>query len=197
MAASTDIAKIPIALYVGSFNPFGLHHLATVRALSASFSKIVVIPKGWSGQGKKLESVEHRIEICRLTLAALTEELKESTEIVVEALGGTSKRSSSAATGFVSICYAAYGKHAYHAQGADIVCTGTWAKKTKNELNFVVVPREGFSLDSITWVREAPHFVLDILPISGSSTQWRKSRDPTLLHADATKYIEQNDLYTS
>lgn len=64
-------AQMRIAVYGGSFNPVGNHHVALVQALLAAgrYDRVVVVPNG-DGYGKPgLAPEGHRLAMCRLAFA--------------------------------------------------------------------------------------------------------------------------------
>ena len=60
-----------IAVYGGSFNPIGNHHIALVRALleTGRYDRVIVVPNGNNYEKKGRVDEAHRLEMCRLACA--------------------------------------------------------------------------------------------------------------------------------
>ncbi|MBT3193692.1 MAG: hypothetical protein HN341_14185 [Verrucomicrobia bacterium] len=88
-----------IAVYGGSFNPVGNHHVALVEALlgTGRYHRVILVPNGNECGKKGLIDERHRLEMCRLAFSwmpcVVVPELEMEPLLPVTTLSSSSHRS--------------------------------------------------------------------------------------------------------
>lgn len=193
-------SNLRIALLGGSFNPPGTHHSAIVECLKKQFDSVIVIPCGERPDKPSTREVEaeHRRNLATLAFGAIN-----GVEIdLCDLRTGTFSR-----THALEERYSRAGE-VWHAVGADIVAGGgrqesqihkVWEKGPElwNSLNFVILPRPGFTLlpedlppKSVTLDFELPASSSEIKELIRSGGDWQ-----SLVQPQVADYIKNNQLY--
>ncbi|OGF26006.1 hypothetical protein A2331_02120 [Candidatus Falkowbacteria bacterium RIFOXYB2_FULL_34_18] len=190
-----------IALFGGSFNPIGTHHINIIKELVRDFDEVIVVLCGHRPDKATTNDIEpiHRAIMVDIALRGLSSKVKvDYSDLIHDMFTRTHKLDKK---------YSKDGE-VWHVVGMDLIYGGargeseiqaSWqrGKELWCNLNFAVVEREGykFSKDDLP-----PHAILIKPDHSGSSTEIRnntfnhKSIDG-LVTSEVKKYIEKYNLY--
>lgn len=189
-----------IAIFGGSFNPPGIHHINIVKKLSHYFDEVVVVPCGARPDKPEVELIasRHRANMARMAFGNLSKMRIDFLDL---------KKNIFRRTHELEDCYKNDGE-LWHVVGGDIIARGregqsiihrVWEKGPEmwKKLRFAVFPREGiqFSIADLP-----PKNEIYYLERHGSSSQIREKimrHEPVagLLDFKMEKYIFKNKLY--
>jgi len=193
-----------IALFGGSFNPPGDHHLAIARLLVAHFDSVIIVPCGPRSDKESTQQVTpfHRGEMAKLAFAPLIKELAPKLELDLFDL----HNSLFTRTYLLEQRYASRGE-VWHVVGADLICGGAQGKsqiqtewmrgeELWRESRFAVITRPGVLVSKADF---PPQHVILPLEVSGSSSEIReniiKNQGAVDLSSEVKKYILNHGLY--
>lgn len=190
-----------IALFGGSFNPIGAHHIDIIKELIRDFDEVVVVLCGYRPDKQTTNDIEsiHRAIMVDISLRGISSKLKvDYSDLIHDVFTRTYKLNKK---------YKSQGE-VWHVVGMDLVCGGakdvseiqtSWVngKKLWNELNFIVVKRTGYEFKKEDL---PPHSRVITPDHSGSSTQIRNNvfnhrSIEGLVVPEVEKYIEKYNLY--
>ncbi len=191
-----------LAIFGGSFNPPGTHHLDMARALLEVFDEVVIVPCG--PRPDKLTvgvvSAEHRGAMTEMTFGGLARVRLDMSDLTHDTFTRTHA---------LQARYEPEGE-VWHVVGADLVAGGrdgrsfiqrTWVRGEAlwHDLHFAVFLREGYPLDPADL---PPRHLIVKSGSSGSSTEIRERiREGLpldgLVVPTVTAYIGQHGLYRS
>jgi nicotinate-nucleotide adenylyltransferase len=182
-----------IALYSGSFNPIGKHHINIANRLLDIVDEVWLLPCYKSSIGKQLIDGEHRINMCKL--ACNNSRIK----ICDYEINNKIEKESIDVMKLFLDDHANLAHTFYFVIGSDNL-SYVHASNSFDELlkliPFIVVPREGYNIPENSWCRQTPHIYLDKFElIKGSSTQIRKNiYNLDIIDQNVLKYIIKNKL---
>lgn len=190
-----------IAVFGGSFNPPGVHHIAIARILAEQFGRVEIIPCGPRSDKPTVNDVNttHRAALVQHAFVGIPGVHLDFSDLEEQSFTRT----------YDLDRYLHAEGEPWHAVGSDLVCGGgrgesviqrEWyrGEEVWRTCRFVVIAREGSPIDSVDL---PPHHLLITPPFSGSSTEIRERvfnhRPITGLVTPHTElYIERHRLYT-
>lgn len=192
-----------IALLGGAFNPPHNGHIMTARLAieQGGVEQAWLMPCYSHPYSKKLESSEHRFEMCRLAAAREKDILVSRFEIDNELMGGTYE--------MLNVLRSAYPQHNFSfvigTDNADTIHKWRNFEALISENRFIVIPRKGHKSDSsVTWYKNPPHtFLQNSTTLDISSTNIRAILGlgeyagiiSNLVDKSVLDYIKSNGLY--
>ena len=191
-----------IAIYGGSFNPIGKHHIEIANKLLTLVDEVWITPCYKSMTKKVMESDQDRLNMCQIAIDENNRksiklcdfEIKnklhdESVIIIRKFLDYYQDRD-------INI------NKFYFLIGSDNARTiNTWSdwEGLINMLPFIVYPRNGYMVHENCWCKKLPHIYLENAnPINGSSTEIRNNINNTelkLISHNVINYIAKHQLY--
>lgn len=186
-----------IAIYGGSFNPIGKHHINIAEIALLFVDQVWLMPSFKSITGKILEDPIHRANMCNI------------------AIGDNNKIKISMYEIDNNICDESYntmknfledyndGNEYYFILGTDNANTiHTWENWEKfiKIMPFIIIPRSGYISNGDEWYHKSPHIYLNnITPNNKSSTDIRNNIKKNNISDDIDEhvmsYIEEYNLY--
>lgn len=196
-----------IAIYGGSFDPMGSHHIQVIKHLLKYVDQVWVIPCYVSYHEKKLTDADHRIKMCQLAVNGMSrghgQEYKG--KVLVSDFQITHKFGRT--YDMMKKLYELYPHEMFYvALGIDNAQMMNqwyhWEELIKI-VPFIVVPRNGYmgGLSGDQWFIRDPHILIDENnQNNGSSSQIRKMLKENqnvseYLDKDVETYIRVNNLY--
>jgi nicotinate-nucleotide adenylyltransferase len=197
-----------IAILGGAFDPPHKGHIKTAQLAleTCAIGQSWLMPCFSHLYDKKMESPEHRYEMCRLAVEKCKNILVSRFEIDNELTSGTYD--------MLSKLKVEYPQHNFFfvigTDNADTIHKWRNSEALLAENHFIVIPRKGYQADpSVTWYKnvvkggKTHKFLSDGTTISVSSTEIRLSlkNDPTLagrlgqLNESVKEYIFEHNLY--
>lgn len=186
-----------IAVYSGSFDPIGLHHLSVARHLLNYVDQVWILPCYESYYGKNLISATHRMRMCELIIRDQDQRIKISDFQIVHKLGKTYE--------VIKKLRELYPMNDFFvALGIDNALTiEQWYhwKELITEIPFIVVPRKGYIAEKNQWFMNEPHLLIDENTENGGSSSMirklikEKKRISQYVGNNIETYIEENKLY--
>lgn len=173
-------------------DPPSLAHRAVVDAVLGSglVDKVIVFPSGKLDYKSFVASDWQRAEMSELWIAAA----EFADEVVLSRFDMLRDKSITWITLWKKITELAPSINHYLILGSDqyqeIPLSWNKGEELLEYANFIVVPRKGFELKKLS----PNHHLLDVEPIEGSSTEFRKG-DISLVDEQVKKYILENELY--
>lgn len=188
-----------IAILGGSFNPIGNHHIDIANKLTTIMDEVWLMPCYTSTTGKKLESNEHRVNMCNMAITNL-----DNPKIKL-CLFEIDNKSNGKTYDVMKPFYKLYEtqKHTfYFVIGMDNALTiHTWDNYIDliKLVPFIVLNRNGYNNSGKKWFNKSPHIYLDdVETLDGSSTMIRNNLLNGItpeIDLDVYKYIMTNKLY--
>jgi nicotinate-nucleotide adenylyltransferase len=192
---------IKIAIYSGSFNPIGKHHLNIANAVTklGMVDEVWIMPCFRSMSNKKLEYEIHRLNMCEIAIRNNGNDkvklcdFEISNKLVEQSFDIFSK--------FLGE-YDQTNKF-YFIIGADnAIAINTWKDYAKliNLIPFIVIPRPDYDVPSNSWCYNEPHIYLeDVVADNASSTLIRQNiklnGESNLVTNGTDAYITNHKLY--
>ncbi len=191
-----------IAIFGGSFNPPGIHHIEIVKNLSRYFDEVIVVPCGTRPDKPGVGAIPaiHRIKMAEMAFGNMPKVRLDCLDLEKNIYRRTHELQS---------FYEDEGE-IWHVVGGDIIAGGgrgesliqkIWERGIKmwNELNFAVLPREGIQFDDCDL---PPKNKLYYVRRQGSSSKIRKKISAGesikgLVLKKIENYIIENKLYVS
>jgi NAD+ kinase len=192
-----------IAIYGGSFNPPGKHHIKAVKLLARKFDRVIVVPCGGRGDknSSQLISNEDRAELIRLAFESISGVAVDFSDIYKSEFTRTYDLDKKYQAMF-------FLDDIYHVVGGDLVTNGasdqseiqtSWykGKQLWEKLNFIVLARKGYEFNQFDLPPKAHKFRTNF---PGSSTEIRKNlynneSIKRLVSKQVAQYIFDNKLY--
>lgn len=199
-----------IAIFGGSFNPIGNHHIDIAQKLSTFMDEVWIMPCHKSTTGKKLESDEHRINMCNIAIKNSNNPKIKLCSFEIDfgqELDGQTYNSIKKILELHRIGNLPYGYNKdniyYLVIGMDNALTiNTWDNWNEliNMLPFIVLTRPGYNSSfKNEWFSKNPHIFLDnIATQNGSSTKIRNdivNNSHPEIDPCVYQYIKDNKLY--
>jgi len=194
-----------IAIYGGSFDPMGSHHIQVIKHLLKYVDQVWVFPCYESYHEKKLTDVDHRIKMCQLAINGLCQNKEYTGKVLVSDFQITHK--SGRTYDMIKKLHEIYPQEMFYvALGIDnarmMHLWYCWEELIKM-VPFIVVPRNGYTeeLSGDQWFIRDPHILIDENnQNNGSSSQIRKmlkeNQDVSeYLDKNVETYIRENNLY--
>lgn len=192
-----------IAIYGGSFNPPGIHHIDVVKTISKYFERIIIVPCGFRNDKINNNNIIDFIEPCDRR-----EMIKISFENIAELDFFDLDNKTFTRTIDLYKRYKSIGD-IWFVVGSDLIIGGkdhnsdiekNWQDGMWlwNNLNFIILNRKGFQINKEDL---PPHYVLiEDEIIGGSSSDIRKNirtknSIKTLVTDEVASYILENNLY--
>jgi len=192
-----------IAILGGSFNPIGNHHIDIIQQLYITVDEVWIMPCHKSTTGKKLESDEHRINMCNIAINKLnSSKIKLCLFEIENKLSG---QTYDVMEKFCKLYENNKNYKFYFVIGMDNALTiNTWDnwEKLINMIPFIILNRNGYNKESNEyWFTKLPHvYMKNIITQNESSTKIRNDIKNALtpnINPDVYKYIITNKLYTN
>lgn len=189
-----------IAIYCGSFDPIGNHHIENAIHLLNHVNQVWIIPELKSLNWKKLIDINHRIEMCNLAVQSL--DIKYHDKILVNDF--LTKNQCNFSHELIQKLKQEFKDNIYYfALGADNALTiNTWTnwEKLINSIPFIVIPRKGYTVSTHQWFHDKPHIFMGVHENPGSSTIIRKNIKDNIdisnhVAKNVGEYIMKNKLY--
>lgn len=192
-----------IAVYSGSFDPMGSHHINVVKHLLNYVDRVWIFPCYVSYYGKTLTDALHRKKMCEMVISAFCSESDRHRIIVsdlqiVHKIGRTYD--------LIKKLRELYPMEEFYvAQGIDNALTiNQWYRweELVTTVPFIVVPRMGYEMKIHQWFMEKPHlYICENTDNNGSSTEIRKlikenKSISQYVGKDSEMYIKENKLYS-
>lgn len=192
-----------IAIYGGSFNPIGKHHMMIANQLFKYMDEVWITPCYKSITGKSMEDDNHRMNMCLKAIDSNSDnriklcDFEIKNKLYEESYNILSKVLDHYFDG-------TYTKKFYFVIGSDNALTiNTWENWDKliKMMPFVVIPRPDYGIPTDHWCMDSYSHIYfaDIKPLEGSSTQIRKdlqnNKNTDLVDPNVMEYILDNGLY--
>lgn len=186
-----------VALYSGSFNPIGKHHIRIANETLKYVNKIVIMPVYKSLSGKILESGEHRLNMCRL---AINENKNASNNNISVSDFEIKNKLVDSPIDIIQKYMKEVGKIDYFVVGIDTVLNfDKWIKKEEilKSSPFITFSRPNYQIPSTndTWFMKYPHIFVDNFNDERSSTMAKKEKSIEFIEPSVLDYINRNALY--
>ena len=191
-----------IAIYGGSFNPIGKHHIMIANQLLKHMDEVWITPCYKSITGKNMEDDIHRVNMC---LKAIKNNNNNKIKLCdFEIKNKMHDESYNILSKFLDHYFdGSYRNKFYFVIGSDNALTiNTWEnwEKLINMIPFIVIPRPSYNIPLDHWCMKYPHIYFpDIELCDHSSTQIRKelkeNKHTDLVDLSVMDYIKNNCLY--
>ncbi len=188
------------AILGGSFDPITLGHIQLCsKVLEAGIvEQVVLVPSFTHHYGKKLQTFEHRFNMCRTALkdgiAVSSYEAENETPRTYNLIMGMKEE---------------YPDDDWHfiigMDSAPRVVRWYKSRAVLKEIKFIVIDRQGVKTPENAWFNEEPHIYLQEEIMDVSSTQVREALKPkcpycdtdltSMLDKQVLEYIISNQLY--
>jgi nicotinate-nucleotide adenylyltransferase len=194
-----------IAIYGGSFDPMGSHHIQVIEHLLKYVDHVWVFPCYVSYHEKKLTDACHRIKMCQLAVNVMSQDPRYAGRVLVSDFQITHR--SGRTYDMIKKLQEKYPHDRFYvALGIDNAKMMHqwyhWEELIKM-VPFIVVPRNGYmgGLSGDQWFIRDPHILIDENDQNnGSSSQIREMLKENqnvseYLDKDVETYIRENNLY--
>lgn len=191
-----------IAIYCGSFDPMGIHHITIAKYLLKYVDQVWILPSYESFYGKNLVSAPHRIRMCELSIQSMSDQ-NESSRIMVQDIQIIHKLGKT--YDILRKLKELYPEHIFYvALGIDnALQIQQWHHSDEliTMVGFIVIPRKGYEVKTDEWFLHDPHlYISENHDNDGSSTLIRKcikENKDLSQHVDKNVeiYIKENKLY--
>ena len=189
-----------VALYGGSFNPIGRHHMKIASQLltHTNSDQVWILPAYRSINNKNLASAEHRLSMCNIAV-----QNNRNPRILVNDFEIKNKLTDPPNEIIKKFLVTHSLVQPHFVMGADNVTNfpkwmnGADAIKL---IPFIIIPRAPYQLGTNEWYNKKPHICLvDFPEIPGSSTQFRteyaRHGHSDFVDPDVLQYIKDQQLY--
>ena len=190
-----------IAIFGGSFNPIGNHHIDIANKLCNIVDEVWLLPCYKSTTGKKLESDSHRINMCNL---AITKSGNPKIKLCLFEIDNKSDGKTYNVLKSFKKTFDTVSNKYYFVIGMDnALSINTWDDWTKliNKYPFIVLNRIGYISDTVDWFTKYPHiYASNIMTLDGSSTKIRNDLNNDVIpdiDTDVYDYIKTKELYSN
>ena len=191
-----------IAVYGGSFNPIGEHHMNIANQLLKYMDEVWITPCYKSVIGKSMEDDIHRTNMCLKAIESNSDSRIKLCDFEIK--NKLFDESYNILNKFLDHYFdGTYTKKFYFVIGSDNALTiNTWENWDKliKMMPFIVIPRPNYNISSDHWCMTLPHIYFSNISLSnGSSTQIRKdlqnNKKTNLVNEIIMEYILDNGLY--